>query len=553
MFRKGDGEPFPDPAACAITKLHGRSIVVDHGTYSWNDEGWTRPPFRDLVIYELHVGTFTSEGTFRAVIDKLPHLRRLGVNAIELMPVADFPGDRNWGYDGVLLYAPANNYGTPDDLKALVEEAHHAGIAVILDVVYNHLGPDGNYLPACSRQFFSSTHETPWGKGFNFDGAGAKAVRDFFLQNLGYWMEDFHIDGFRLDAAHAIKDSSRPHILAEMAALVHERNGYIMAEDERNDDEMIDSEDADGFAFDAVWADDFHHSTRVAVTGDQSAYFRDFKGTCSELADILANGWLYRGQYSGVKGGNRGTECAYLPPSKFVHCISNHDQVGNRAFGERLSRYVSGSQYRASSMLVCLTPYTPLLFMGQEWAASAPFQFFTDHDPELGRLVTEGRRKEFAGFPEFADPDALTRIPDPQVFDTFARSKLDWLEPEKGEHAAVLALYEECFRLRADHAAFRPATRDGWTILASEEIVAIGYRDLKSAFLLLVNLWGPCTSRISGFNPNIIPEGLSWEVVLSSNEARFGGGGSGFAQHDLEVTFADTETVLLQAELGQPL
>jgi len=545
MFRKGDGQPFQDPASSAITKLHDRSIVVDQSSYGWKDQAWKRPPFRDLVIYEVHVGTFTEAGTFRGLISRLPFLKDLGVNAIELLPVADFPGERNWGYDGVLLYAPAKDYGTPDDLKALVDESHAMGIAIILDVVYNHLGPDGNYLPACSRQFFSRSHETPWGKGFNFDGAGSKPVRDFFRENLIYWMEDFHIDGFRLDATHAIKDASNPHILAEMAQEVDLRDGYIVAEDERNDDVMLAAREEGGYGFNAVWADDFHHSVRVALTGDQSSYFQDFAGTPAELADILANGWLFRGQVSQHTGKNRGTECAYLPPCNFIHSITNHDQVGNRAMGERLSSYVTAAQYRAASVLLCFTPYTPMLFMGQEWAASTPFQFFTDHNDELGPLVTEGRRKEFAGFPEFSDPTKLDAIPDPQDLETFTRSKLIWDETRNDTHQQILELYKSCLQLRRGRSALRPKSRDGWLVSVVDGVVLVRYQDPADSFLLLINLWGPSRGDLAAINTELVPEG-SWKIVLSSNDVRFGGKGSGFSEAEQSFAFSEAEVVLLQ-------
>lgn len=546
MYQKEGQAPFQDPASSAVTKLHGRSIVVDQTSFQWADAQWQRPAFRDLVIYELHVGTFSPGGTFRGVMERLPFLKDLGINAVELLPIADFPGTRNWGYDGVLPYAPAKSYGSPDDLKAMVDAAHQTGIAVILDVVYNHLGPDGNYLPACSHRFFSERHETPWGQGFNFDGQNAGPVRDFFRENPAYWMEEFHIDGFRLDATHAIVDTSQPHILADLAKEVHAKGGYIVAEDERNDDGMIASPAEGGHDFDAVWADDFHHSVRVAQTGDLSAYFQDFNGTADELLDIMDNGWLYRGQQSAFTGKNRGTECAYLPPSKFIHCISNHDQVGNRAFGDRLSRYVSAEAYRALSALICLTPYTPMLFMGQEWAASTPFQFFTDHNDELGPLVTAGRRSEFSGFPEFNDPDALTSIPDPQDPATFDRSKLKWDEMQEGVHGQVLALYKECLHLRAQHKALRPKSRDGWLASKFGGAVMLEFQDAEGSFLLLINLWEPCNGHLSEVNSSILPPG-NWQLVMSSNDPRFGGDNAGFDEAGQSFEFARPEVVLLKA------
>jgi len=546
LFRRGGGLAFPDPASYAITQIHGRSVVADQRAYHWKDDGWQRPPFRDLVIYEIHVGTFTEEGTFRAVIDRLPYMRELGVNAIQLMPIADFPGHRNWGYDGVLLYSPARAYGSIDDLKALVDAAHGARITVILDVVYNHLGPDGNYLPACSDEFFSKTHETPWGKGFNFDGAHSGPVREFFKANLIYWMEEFHIDGFRLDATHAIEDNSEYHVLAEMSAEVKKRGGYMVAEDERNEVLMLMGPEHGGCGFDAVWADDFHHNVRVSQTGDRNAYFEDFSGSADEFVDIMLHGWLYRGQQSVHTSKNRGTECVFLEPSKFLHCISNHDQVGNRAFGERLSAYVSDDSYRALSVLICLTPYTPMLFMGQEWAASTPFQFFTDHNDELGPLVTEGRRKEFASFPEFSDQEALKRVPDPQDPGTFENSKLKWSEFKEGPHGQVLSLYQECLKLRNQHGLFRPGSRDGWMVSRIGNAVVIRFQNVDESFLLLISLWEPCSGHLSEENSAIVPTVHPWRMVLSSNESRFGGDGAGFDEAQQSFDFKTPEVVVLR-------
>jgi maltooligosyltrehalose trehalohydrolase len=361
-----NGSSLPDPGSHAqVNGVHSWSVVVDHSSYPWGDAAWRRPAFRDLVIYELHVGTFTSEGTFRAAIEKLPHIEALGVNAIEIMPIADFPGKRSWGYDGVLIYAPAEAYGSPDEFRALVDAAHQLGIAVILDVAYNHLGPDGNYLGCFSTAYFNADRQTPWGASLNFDGVHSGPVRNFFATNPIHWMEHYHIDGFRLDATHEIFDASPRHILQDIAEAVHARGGYVISEDCRNQARLVDGPNREGYGLDAVWADDFHHVARVGQTRENEAYYASFQGTIDELVETLENGWLYRGQRINAAGKAKGTECRHLEPSKFLHCISNHDQVGNRAFGERLSESITPEAYRAFSMLLCLTPYTPMLFMGR--------------------------------------------------------------------------------------------------------------------------------------------------------------------------------------------
>ncbi len=539
-FRVDGSGPFPDPASRWQPEgVHGPSAVVDPSSFEWRHRGWSRPPFRDLVIYELHIGTFTAEGTFLAAIDRLRYLRELGVNAIEIMPVADFPGARNWGYDGVALYAPSRAYGHPDDLRALVDVAHGQGIAVILDVVYNHFGPDGNYLGAYTKLFFNHHHPTPWGDGFNFDGEHCGPVRSFFLSNALYWMDEFHIDGFRFDATHAIADNSPRHILEEIVGAVHARGGYAIAEDAGNDARLLISPSENGCGFDGVWADDFHHNIRVAGTGERESYLSDFTGTPEELVDTLQHGWHYRGQYSKSKRGKRGSECRHIAPRHFVHCISNHDQTGNRAFGERLNHLVDPELYRAASALLCLTPYTPMLFMGQEWAAGTPFQFFTDHNDELGKLVTEGRRKEFKEFAAFRDPEKRAAIPDPQSAQTFANSKLDWREI-KGD-APVLQLYRACLALRRDHPAFRPQSRDTWQIEQLEiGVSALRLKDSASEWLILFDLKGDHNGSLASAWVARTPHGLGWKAILSTEEQRFGGS-------DARLLDAETSTVSFRA------
>jgi len=523
-YRFGSGDLWPDPASRFQPKgVHGPSMVVDPA-YDWRDRSWRRPSPSELIIYEVHIGAFTAEGTFRSAIDRLTHVAALGVTAIELMPLADFPGERNWGYDGVKLYAPAHAYGTPDDLRALVDAAHGCGLAVILDVVYNHFGPDGNYTGVFHGSYTNPNHETPWGKALNYAVA---PVREFFRDNAQYWMKEFHIDGFRLDATHSIVDSSTPHILAEIAQAVHAGGGFVVAEDERNEPSLLRAEEREGLGFDAVWADDFHHALRVRLTKEREGYYGNFSGTTQELAQAITHGWYYRGQAQPTTGERRGGETRGLNPSQFIYCISNHDQVGNRAFGERLAELTSAAAYRAASALLCLVPQTPMLFMGQEWAASTPFQFFTDHDGELGKAITEGRRREFAAFSAFRDPALRELIPDPQMKQTFLNSKLNWEETLEPDHAAMILLYSEFLRLRRTAPVFRNRAQDSYLVLQLEnEIIAILFGQAAEFNLaVLTDLEGGHSMPDLHQGRLAPPAGRDWEVILSSNEPRFGGDG----------------------------
>ena len=544
-----EGKTFPDLVSRFQPQgIHGPSMVMDAGNYAWQHDG-KRPPrsLDNLVIYELHVGTFTAEGTFRAAIGKLDELVDLGVTAIELMPLADFPGRWNWGYDGVFLYAPSRAYGQPDDLRALVDAAHGHGLAVMLDAVYNHLGPDGAYLGAYTKSYFNPAHKTPWGDALNFDGPRHAPVREYFLGNAAYWMDEFHFDGFRLDAIHAIIDDTDRHILAEIAGAIHARGGFVFAEDERNAAFLATPESDGGAGLDGLWADDFHHSVRVALTGERESYLRDFTGETEELADTLANGWHYRGQLAPNHGQERGTPCAQLPPPAFCYCISNHDQVGNRAFGERLTASCSPEAYRAASALLCLVPYTPLIFQGQEWAASTPFLYFTDHNAELGRLVTEGRRKEFKGFAAFADEESIKRIPDPQAESTFHASKLNWAERGEGLHAGTLALYKEALRLRREEPALRRRARADWQAVAlGGEAVAIVYTepDAGEMCMVVLSLTGGGSGEMG------IDEGPDFRLLFSSNETRFGGSGAtAFNAGERTMRFERPELLVLKAKV----
>ena len=522
-YRFGDLGPWPDPASrFQPGGVHGPSLVIDGNNFPWTDHDWKSPARDELVIYELHVGTFTPAGNFSGVADKLTYLADLGVNAIELMPIADFPGQRNWGYDGVAIYAPARVYGQPNDLQKLIDSAHAAGIAVILDVVYNHFGPDGNYLPAYHRDYFHPRHKTPWGAAFNFE---LNPVRDFFRQNIIYWMDEFHIDGFRLDATHAIEDESEIHILGELASMVQSRGGVVIAEDERNDATLLRRANEGGLGLDSCWADDFHHVVHVMLTGETVAYYKNYQGRAEELATTLEKGWLFTGQLQLTTGKTRGTDPTALEPSQFVLCVSNHDQVGNRALGERLNHLTSAAAYRAAAALLCLSPYTPLLFMGQEWGASTPFQYFTDHHDELGEKVVAGRRREFRGFAAFRDPDSTNKIPNPQAIQTFLRSRLNWAEAKAPENRNLMRMHRKCLRLRRTVAAMQRRGRSDFRVLhLSNDVVVIAYRgeDGDQAFVVADLLGHGITG--DELRSICLKDGCDWTKTFSSNDESFSDG-----------------------------
>ena len=461
-FSLDGGQPFPDP--CSRSQPdgpHGASEIVDPSQYRWGDDGWTGVGPDGLVIYELHIGTFTPEGTFDAAIARLPDLKELGITAIELMPLAAFPGARNWGYDGVDLYAPFSGYGGPEGLRRLVDAAHAAGIGVLLDAVYNHFGPDGNYLRVYAEHYFTDRHTTPWGDAVNYDGPDSAQVRHFVLQNVRHWLHEYHLDGFRLDATHAIVDTSARHLLTEITEIAHSlpgRRAVVVAEDHRNLVEQIHPADQGGLGLDGVWADDFHHALRTFLTHEHEGYFANFSGRLEDLAATIEQGFLFQGQNEPGSGEPRGTKVTDEPARAFVFCSENHDQVGNRALGERLAHLIDRERYLVASAVLLVVPETIMLFQGQEFAASAPFQYFTDHNKELGRLVTQGRRKEFAGFAAFADPARRRRIPDPQAEKTFHRSLLDWNERER--NADVLELYRTLLGLRRDDPVLRHQDRE---------------------------------------------------------------------------------------------
>jgi maltooligosyltrehalose trehalohydrolase len=504
-FTVDDQQGLPDLASRFQPRgLSGPSQVIDPAAYAWKTPQW-KTPSREQVIYELHVGTFTPEGTYRAAIERLDHLFNLGVTTVELMPLAECTGTRNWGYDGVLLFAPYHVYGTPDDLRAFVDACHGRGLAVILDVVYNHIGAVGDSTHCYSQFFAHPENSGAWGKNYNLDGENSRAVRHFLLQNVAYWLDEFRFDGFRFDATHAIRDDSPRHLMAEAVEFIHARGGIAIAEDERNSAEIFKPIHDGGWQLDAVWADDFHHTLRVSQTHENHSYLSGYTGSTEEIADTLRNGWHYRGQTPPEGKKPRGSESIHLPPSCFVHCISNHDQVGNRPYGERLNQLISPAAYRAVSLFFCLTPYTPLIFMGQEWASSSPFLFFCDHPADFGRLVTEGRQREF----QFAADKSGKPLPDCQAESTFLQSKLRWNEINQPLQSETFLLYREALRLRREYFAGKNPPRECWSVEASPECVSIFYRWPHRA--LEVTLW---TSR---------PAGAKEKPLISSSEQRFGG------------------------------
>ncbi len=460
-FRIDGGLTVPDPASrCNPDDVHGASQLTDPLAFDWPDAAWRGRPWHEAVVYELHIGTFTPAGSFAGVIDRLDDLVALGITAIELMPVADFPGRRGWGYDGVLPYAPDAAYGSPDELKRLVAEAHARGLMVLLDVVYNHFGPDGNYLHAYAPDFFNPAVHTPWGAAINFDGPGSQHVRDFFIHNALYWLEEFHFDGLRIDAVHAMHDRSALHFIDALALAVHqgpgrERQVHLVLENDRNDASRLPrGPDGEPRLATAQWTDDLHHALHVIATGETDGYYADFaEQPLQHFGRALAEGFAFQGQASAYRdGAPHGTPSTGLPPGAFVDSLQTHDQVGNRAFGERIAMLAAqaGRDDALRALLACvlLAPATPMLFMGEEYAAATPFLYFCDFQGDLARAVTEGRRNEFSRFARFADPALRSRIPDPNDEATLRSSTLDWAERAQPAHARWLALYTKLLGLR---------------------------------------------------------------------------------------------------------
>jgi maltooligosyltrehalose trehalohydrolase len=518
-----DGSEVPDPASrFQPGDVHGPSEVIDPRAFPWNDASWGGRQWEECIIYELHIGAFTADGTFHAAIERLDWLVDLGITAIEIMPVADFPGDRNWGYDGVLLFAPESSYGRPDDMKAFIDAAHARGIAVILDVVYNHFGPDGNYLSAYSP-IFTELHHTPWGAAVNYDAKGSSVIREFVIENALYWIHEFHLDGLRLDAVHAIKDDSDLHVLDEIAMRirqsVHDRPVHLLLENEENEASHLKRDSAGHpLRYSAQWNDDVHHVLHAAATGETSGYYVEYAGRTELLGRGLAEGFAFQGQLMEYRGTRRGEPSGDLPPTAFVSFIQNHDQVGNRAFGDRITAFAPEDAMRAIVSVYLLLPQIPMLFMGEEYGASTRFAFFCDFEPKLAELVKNGRREEFAKFPEFQDPQKREQIPDPTARVTFESSKLNWSEVSEPRHADWLNLYRKLLAIR--HRDIVPILKEPGLSSGSYELLGPGAVAVTwtvqggSRLKLIANLNAAPLTRA------MAPEGeVLWRVGTDTTEA----------------------------------
>jgi len=527
-FRLESGS-FPDPASRFQPHgPHGPSQLVDPASFAWTDQAWRGVTHDGQVIYELHLGTFTREGTWRAAMRELPALKDLGVTILEIMPVADFCGRFGWGYDGVNLFAPTRLYGSPDDMRAFVNRAHGLGLGVILDVVFNHFGPDGNYVGQFSKDYFSAKYQNEWGEALNFDGENSGPVREFFITNAAYWIDEFHLDGLRLDATQQIFDASPVHILTEIGRAVREAAGgratFVVNENERQHTRLVRHPRDGGCGLDALWNDDFHHSARVAMTGQAEAYYSDYRGTPQELISAVKWGYLFQGQRYDWQQKRRGTPALDLHPASFVNFIQNHDQVANSWHGRRIHRLTTPGRFKAMTALLLLAPQTPMLFMGQEFAASQPFLYFADHHPELARLVRRGRFDFLKQFKTIACAECEAVYDNPESEETFRKCVLDFTEREK--NAEIYALHRDLLKLRRDDPAFaNPRAGVDGAVLGDEAFVLRFFAE-EGDRLLVVNL-----GRQLNLHP--VPEpllappcGCVWQTIFSTEWTRHGGAGA---------------------------
>ena len=538
---------FPDPASHSQPKdVHGASAVVDHTKMNWTDAQWSGIPLEEMIMYELHVGTFTPAGTFEAIIPRLSELREFGVNAIEIMPVAQFPGDRNWGYDGVYPFAVQNSYGGSEGLKKLVDAAHKEGLSVILDVVYNHFGPEGNYTSQFGP-YFTEMYKTPWGRALNFDDIYCFGVREYFIENALYWFENYHIDALRLDAIHAIYDLGAKHLLQEMAEQVtalSQRLGrklYLIAESDLNDVRIIREKELGGHGIDAQWSDDFHHALHSVITGEQIGYYQDYS-KCEQLAKAFKNGFVYTWNYSDYRKRYHGSDTSDRLAHQFVVFAQNHDQIGNRMLGERLSHLVSFEALKLVAGAVFLSPYIPMLFMGEEYGEDAPFLYFVSHtDADLIEGVRQGRKREFADFHiegEFIDPFSN---------DAFDKSKLKWEKRQQGKHKALLELHQHLIHLRRTMPVLKNLDKQNLEASAQEED--------KLIFLRRSHSMGSQIFCIMNFNQkdvtfNASPGGI-WRKILDSADAKWMGSGAKMPEkliHEQEVTICPQSFALYELE-----
>ncbi len=523
---------YPDPAS--RYQPHGPhrfSEVIDPSAFPWTDKNWPGVKLRGQVIYELHLGTFTTEGTWKSAAERLSYLKDTGITVIEVMPVADFPGKFGWGYDGVQLFAPASIYGRPDDMRAFVDRAHGLGIAVILDVVYNHIGPDGNYLGEFSPDYFTDRHKTDWGRAINFDGQHSAPVREFFLENAAYWIREYHLDGLRLDATQDIHDDSDPHILAEITCLAREAAGarsiILVGENEPQRTSLVRSLNEGGCGLDALWNDDYHHSAMVALTGKADAYYTDYRGSVQELLSAVKYGYLYQGQFYRWQKKRRGTPTFGLPRPAMVNFIQNHDQVANTARGQRIQELSHPGSLKAVTALTLLAPGTPMIFQGQEFGASSRFCYFADHKPELAKLIEKGRMEFLHQWRSLSTPEMQCCFANPVAPATFENSRLDWSEVQK--HEWIYAMHRDLLRLRREDPVISLQGVDGFdgaVIAPSCLVVRFFSPDFSNDRILFVNL-----GRDEDLNP--APEPLlapplskRWVTLWSTDDAAYGGCGT---------------------------
>ncbi len=552
-FRLDGGERLlPDPASRFQPEgVHGPSQVIDYTAFQWTDAAWPGIGPAGVVLYEMHIGTFTHEGTWQAAIGELPALAELGVNCLEVMPVCEFAGRFGWGYDGVDFFAPTRLYGPPDDFRRFVDRAHALRIGVILDVVYNHFGPDGNYLPEFSNDYTATKHKTDWGGAVNFDGPNNAGVREFFLANTRYWIEEFHIDGYRYDATQAIVDDSPVHILAELSKTAREaargRKTYLINENEPQLTRIVRPLDAGGCGMDALWNDDFHHSAMVALTGRNEAYYTDHLGNPQEFISAAKWGYLFQGQRYKWQKQRRGTPGLDLPPTAFVNFIQNHDQVANSGLGLRAHDMTSGALLRAMTAVLLLLPQTPMLFQGQEFAASSPFYYFADHQGELVKLVCGGRAREVSQFPTLATAQVQAALPNPCSEETFARSKINHNQRGIGHHAQIYAMHRDLLRLRREEAVLRRVQRRGdmdGAVLGPAGFVLRYFGEQGDDRLLLVNFGIDLSLEIAPEPLLAPPLQRRWTLLWSSEDLRYGGGGTPAPDTEREGWFLPARSAL---------
>ncbi len=543
---------LPDPCSRYQPEgAHGPSMLVDPSAFEWHDGDWQGIGMKGQVIYELHIGTFTKAGTFDAAAAELAALKELGITIVEVMPVAEFPGRFNWGYDGVFLYAPYHGYGDADAFRRFVDRAHGEGLAVILDVVYNHVGPDGNYLPDYSADYFTDRYANEWGAAINFDGPDAAPVREFFIGNACYWIEEFHLDGLRLDATQSIHDQSPAHVLAELSVRARmaaaPRSIVLIAENEPQHAEHLLPLEQGGFDLDAMWNDDFHHSARVALTGRHEGYFHDHRGRAQEFIAAAKYGFLFQGQYYHWQRKPRGVPVTTQPAWAFVTFIQNHDQVANTLYGERIGALTSPGRCRAMTALLLLAPQTPLLFMGQEYGATQPFTFFADHTPELAAQVHAGRRQFIAQFEPYATQPAQSQVPDPADAATFERCKLDLRE--RDEQPAIYALHQDLLRLRREDPVIAAQSRrqlDGAVL--SDRAFVLRWFDARHGDRLLVVNFGEEANIHPAPEPLLAPpRHHRWELAWSSDDPRYGGFGALSPHSDTGWHVSGESAALLKA------